>query len=407
MFNQDAALSDTLVLTLEGNIDTNNSAEFGRNIAKQCAEHPHKSLVLDARKLKYISSSGLRVLVKLTREEEAKENEKVTIIEVSREVYDIFDMTGFTELFNVKKAYRNVSIDGCKIIGKGAWGTVYRLDNDKIVKVYSGENSIRMIKREQQMAKKAFLKGVPTPISYDVVRVGDDYGSVFELLNSKSFNDRVVDLFADEQIGEEQKHTALEELLKLYVECIKNVHNTEFGAGELEMAKNTFIDYLRDFEVLIPTDLLRWLNGLLQGVPDDYHLVHGDLQMRNVMLCENEPMLIDMETISTGQPIFDLQALFVTYKLFPEDEPGNSMAFLGIGNDTCDYIWKRVMELYYETDDWVSLKQAEDRIRVLASVRFLHILRSIGIENSPLGALRFKHTLEHLRELSERVDRLV
>ncbi len=39
-----------------------------------------------------------------------------------------------------------------------------------------------MIKNEQRLAKRAFVKGVPTAISYDIVKVGDKYGSVFELL---------------------------------------------------------------------------------------------------------------------------------------------------------------------------------------------------------------------------------
>ncbi len=399
--------SQTLTISLEGHIDSNNSAEIGRNIASQCAEQPHKALVIDAKNLKYISSSGLRMLMKLSRNEEAMDNGRISIIEVSREVYEIFNMTGFDEILDVKKAYRNVSIDGCRVIGKGAWGTVYRLDSDTIVKVYSGEDSINMIKREQAMAKKAFLKGIPTPISFDPVRVGEDYGSVFELLNSKSFNDYVVELVSGDKCKAEINRSALENLLHVYVDCIKKVHKTEFEPNELKMSKTIFLEYLQDLENVIPQDLSRWLSKLINEIPDDLHVVHGDLQMRNVMLSDDEPMLIDMETMCTGQPIFDLQALYVTYKEFAEDEPNNPMNFLGISAETCDYIWKRVMELYYGTEDWDTLRHTEDRIRVLAAVRFIHVLKSLDILKGALGELRLKHTMEHLRELSARVERLV
>ncbi len=57
------------------------------------------------------------------------------------------------------------------------------MDNSVLVK------SIPLIKREQSRARMAFVKGIPTAISYDIVRVGSQYGSVFELLQARSFND--------------------------------------------------------------------------------------------------------------------------------------------------------------------------------------------------------------------------
>ena len=87
------------------------------------------------------------------------------------------------------------------------------------------------------------------------------------------------------------------------------------------------------------------MKKLLLALPDDLHIVHGDFQMKNVMLCHGEPMLIDMETLCTGQPVFDLQGLYVTYKAFPEDEPDNVRNFLGIRPETAEYIWHRLLEL--------------------------------------------------------------
>lgn len=70
-----------------------------------------------AKKLEYISSAGLRVLLKLT-----KSVGEVSIVNVSPEVYEIFDVTGFTSILNVKKALREISVDGCEVIGAGGAG---------------------------------------------------------------------------------------------------------------------------------------------------------------------------------------------------------------------------------------------------------------------------------------------
>ena len=42
------------------------------------------------------------------------------------------DMTGFTEMVTIEKAYQRMSVDGCEFIAKGANGAVYRYDDETI-----------------------------------------------------------------------------------------------------------------------------------------------------------------------------------------------------------------------------------------------------------------------------------
>ena len=110
------------------------------------------------------------------------------LVNVHQELYNILDMTGFTEMMDVHKAYRVLSVENCEVIGQGANGKVYRIDPDTIVKVYLNPDALPEIHRERELARLAFVAGVPTAIPYDVVRIqGGGYGSVFELLNATSF----------------------------------------------------------------------------------------------------------------------------------------------------------------------------------------------------------------------------
>jgi len=43
------------------------------------------------------------------------------VLNVSPVVYDIFDVTGFTKLLNVKRRPREISVEGCEEIGSGAY----------------------------------------------------------------------------------------------------------------------------------------------------------------------------------------------------------------------------------------------------------------------------------------------
>jgi uncharacterized protein (TIGR02172 family) len=375
------------VIRLSGRIDTSNAAEWEKTITEQLSGETENSF--DADELEYISSAGLRVLMKVRK----KAGSEIKIFNVSSDVYDIFDMTGFTELFKVEKKMREISVEGCEVIGKGFYGTVYRIDPETIVKVYNTPDSIPIIEKEQRLAKCAFVKGVPTAISYDIVRVGDNYGSVFELLNADSFNDHL--------INEPEK---FEELLHKYVDFLKVVHSAEMDAGTIPMARDIFIGYLDVIDSYLTSEQSVRLKELLSALPDDLHMVHGDFQMKNVMLVGDEPMLIDMETISTGQPIFDLQALYVTYISFSEDCPDNLSSFLGISDDLGEPIWNSILEKYFDTADKAELSAINDKIRLMSAIRFLYLLAVTDLKNGDLGERRIKRTQDHISELLKKVN---
>ena len=153
-------------------------------------------------------------------------------------------MTGFTELFNVSKKMKTVSVEGCEVIGKGAYGTVYKIDEDTIVKVYDSPDSLPLIENERKKSKQAFIKGIPTAISYDIVRVGDSYGSVFELLQADNLNDYYLD-----NPGKE------DEIIDQYVQMLKTVHSVQIEAGALPFYTDTFTGWLDRLKGVIPADV--------------------------------------------------------------------------------------------------------------------------------------------------------
>jgi anti-anti-sigma factor len=168
-------------LELKGRIDSNNAVQVEKEMWDQLTGQNDAEVVLDATDLEYISSAGLRVILRLK-----KSHQDLKIINVNSDVYEILEMTGFTEMMQVKKAYRRVEVDESQVIGRGANGTLYRIDSDNVVKVYNNPDALDEIQHEREVARLALVLGIPTAISYDVVKVGSSYGSVFELLNARS-----------------------------------------------------------------------------------------------------------------------------------------------------------------------------------------------------------------------------
>ena len=112
---------NTLVLSLRGHIDSANAAAVEAEIARIREENAAETIVVDCAELAYISSAGLRVLLRLK-----KAAADMHVENVSAEIYEIFEMTGFTEMMEIRKAYRTLDVEGCEAIGQGANGKVYR-----------------------------------------------------------------------------------------------------------------------------------------------------------------------------------------------------------------------------------------------------------------------------------------
>ena len=92
---------DILYVAIAGRIDATNASEAEEKVFAIINDNKDKHIVLDADKLEYISSAGLRVILKIRKEEP-----KLAIINVAASVYEVFDMTGFTDMKTNKKAYR-------------------------------------------------------------------------------------------------------------------------------------------------------------------------------------------------------------------------------------------------------------------------------------------------------------
>ena len=78
---------DILYIAVEGRIDASNATLAEEKIFDIKNDNPGKHTVIDADNLEYISSAGLRVILRLRKEEP-----KLAIINVSSDVYEVFEV---------------------------------------------------------------------------------------------------------------------------------------------------------------------------------------------------------------------------------------------------------------------------------------------------------------------------
>ncbi len=381
---------EMLTIKLSGRIDSNNAVQVEKNILAQMDGVDAASVVLDAGELDYISSAGLRVVLHLKKMCSA-----LRITNVNPDVYEIFDMTGFTEMMTVEKAYRVVSVEGCEEIGRGANGTIYRIDQDNVVKVYNNADALEEIQHEREVAKLALILGIPTAISYDVVKVGESYGSVFEMLNANSFSE----ILADEP---EKLDWCVEE----YVKMLKTIHGTEVPAGKLPSAKENALYWVNTATPALPEAAGKKLLALVNAVPDDDHMLHGDYHTKNLMLQDGEVLLIDMDTLCVGHPIFELGNMYNAYLGFYELDHDAIKAFQGFDYDTGKTFWNKVLSAYLGTNVERKLREVEDKARVMGYLRLISRSVRRNLDRTEKGKADLEFWKKELLSLLERIDTL-
>lgn len=85
---------------LSGRFDTAAAAEIGPKF-EELGEYADQEVVLDFTDLQYISSSGLRLLIGLRKDSAAKGG-KVIIEKINDSIRNVFTMTGFFSLFEIR-----------------------------------------------------------------------------------------------------------------------------------------------------------------------------------------------------------------------------------------------------------------------------------------------------------------
>ena len=380
--------NDVLYLELNGRVDTSNAKQAEEGINALIAGNEQLPLVLDLENLQYISSAGLRVVLRLR-----KANAALRIINANSEVYDILDMTGFTDMIPVEKAFRRLSLEGCEVLAKGANGTVYRYDEETIVKIYHNGASLEEIRLEKELCRKVLIKGINTAIPYDVVKVGEYYGSVAEMLSAKSVAKR---LRADA--------SALEECMELYTEQLKKIHATPVEPGEMPSIKETGVDWIEFLKPYLPEDQWQKLYDMMLAMPEPHFMIHGDYHANNVMIQNGEPLLIDMDTVAYGHPVFELAAIYLGYVGYSECDHEQTMSFYGLPYELTVKMWESFMAKYFE--DEAQRQDAATKAKIIGYARMMRrTIRRNGL-NTPEGQQLITLCKQRLEELLPLVDKL-
>ena len=91
--------NDGVAMILVGRLDTVTAPDFDRQVSEVINPVEH-DITIDCAGLEYISSAGLRSLIVMLKAAKAS-GHKLTLRNISATILPIFEMTGFSTLFNL------------------------------------------------------------------------------------------------------------------------------------------------------------------------------------------------------------------------------------------------------------------------------------------------------------------
>ena len=266
------------------------------------------------------------------------------------------------------KKYREVSIDGCKLLGRGAKGDVYRYDDELVIKVFNQNNTYRDVEREIAISRKAFILGMPTAISFGIVSVGDRYGAMYELVDSETVSNCIA-----------RSPGQVEVYAQSMAELARTIHSVTFGEDDsFPDAKDRVRDYVSGGIACEHEALAEKCRQLIDALPETGTLIHGDFHTGNVFLQKGESLLIDMDRVAKGHPIIEISDLFYFYVVLGEDDPSVVEKFMGFSYQTARQFFRAFLMCYLETADESRLREVTDKASVIAYTRLIRKLRLHG-----------------------------
>ena len=294
------------------------------------------------------------------------------------------------------KKYREVSVEGCKRIGSGAKGDVYRYDDELVIKVYNQNNTYRDVEQEIALSRRAFVMGIPTAISFGIVSVGTRYGAMYELVESETLSRHIA-----------ANPGQVDGYAKMMAELAHTIHAIETTADDgFPGAIGRLKPYIEGGIAREDEALGEKCMKLVMEIADYHTLLHGDFHTGNVFLQNGEPLLIDMDRLSTGHPIAEISDLYYFYVVLGEDDPSVVEEFMGFSYDIARRFFRSFLTHYLGTEDEDRLREVTEKASLLSYSR---MIRQISKKRklSEADHARTERCVRRIAALVEKLDTLL
>lgn len=205
-----------------------------------------------------------------------------------------------------------IDLNDYRLSGEGSTGNSYDCisNPDMMLKLFNPDYPVQPVYDENEIAKKVYAMGVPSPEPGAIVTDGNRIGILFRRVKGKRSFSRM--------LADEPERT--EEFSREFARICKSLHSMECPEGFFPDIKDVLRTSLERAEAYSDKEKT-FLAGLIDEFPDGMNAIHGDLHIGNVIctLPKGAPLsdphdtyFIDLGFFSHGHPLLDIPGMMGT-----------------------------------------------------------------------------------------------
>lgn len=203
-------------------------------------------------------------------------------------------------------------------IGEGGNSEVFEWGNNKVIKLAKPNTDITALQREYKNNLTVWRMGLPVPKPFKIVEFNHRPGIIFDRVDGESIKERLFKII----IGEininnpEIDWTDVRVTARLLSE-LHQLSNDEIRP-QRDFLKRQIrsVDYLKEDE---KEDVI----SILDRLPRKNQICHGDPNPNNILICNGEPVFIDWNDATIGNPESDVAEYIamIKFAILPPETP--------------------------------------------------------------------------------------
>jgi uncharacterized protein (TIGR02172 family) len=202
-----------------------------------------------------------------------------------------------------------------KKIGEGAMSEVFLYNTYKVVKLYRTDNGCADL--EFNNCVVAWSLGIITPKPYERITIGNRPGIVYEFIDGKDLTENLLKSPAQQACRMAKSLFEFGQLIPAESACMEKLQTLE-TVLRYSLRKNILLTQREKDEIL----------SYFLTLPHSNCLYHGDFNPTNLIQAKDQLYIIDLVSLSIGNPLADVMQMILLYKykVIPDRFPENIKA---------------------------------------------------------------------------------
>jgi uncharacterized protein (TIGR02172 family) len=247
-----------------------------------------------------------------------------------------------------------------KPIARGRTADVYAWSQNRVLKLYYDWLSAGSIEREYQISRQAFDAGVPVPQPFELIKIENRLGIVFERVNGPTMLQLLL-----------KQPWKVAKFSRELAEIHSSIHRTPLIG--VSSYKETWLNNIMRVSG-IPDEVKNKLIEKVKQFPELNQLCHFDLHPDQVIYTDKGALILDWMTACSGDPAADVARTKILLTIGkPPDASWFMLSLIDIlGSTAYHFYLKRYLELNPDfdrnrIDDWFAPVAA---VRLLEGIEF-------------------------------------